>query len=73
MGDTANSPHHRVLAQMSSIQIVKETPSFNLSDVKEDLEKAGSEPVQFPEGGTAAWCVVRGGKVSKCCMPRNPA
>ena len=45
---------------MSSIQIVKETPSFNLSDVKEDLEKAGSEPVQFPEGGTAAWCVVGG-------------
>ena len=48
-----------------SIQAVGEIPppgiSISESDAKEDLNKAGIEPIQFPEGGTAAWCVVIGG------------
>ena len=50
-----------------SIQAVGEIPppgisiSISESDAKEDLNKAGIELIQFPEGGTAAWCVVIGG------------
>ena len=46
---------------VSSIQT--EIPPGGISDAKEDLDKAGTELIQFPEGGTAAWCMVVGGYV----------
>ncbi|KAG6376456.1 MFS general substrate transporter [Boletus reticuloceps] len=45
-------------SEVSSNQTVIEVPP------KENLDKAVTELVQFPEGGTAAWCTVIGGYTS---------
>ncbi|KAF8447578.1 MFS general substrate transporter [Boletus edulis BED1] len=44
-----------------SIQTVIKVPP------KENLDKAGTELVQFPEGGAAAWCTVIGGALVQSC------
>jgi hypothetical protein len=51
-----------MLPSVPSIQAVGEIPPRGISesDTKEDLNKAGTELIQFPEGGTAAWCMVIG-------------
>ncbi|KAF8545680.1 hypothetical protein OG21DRAFT_1492052 [Imleria badia] len=46
---------------VSSIKTVTEIPPDRISHWKEDLDKADTEPIQFPEGGTTAWCMVIGG------------
>ena len=50
---------HRMSPSVSSIQTVREIPlaPCGISDAKEDL----NELIQFPEGGTTAWCTVIGG------------
>ena len=44
-----------------SIKTATDISPCSISEVKEDLDKAGTEPNEFPEGGTAAWCMVIGG------------
>ncbi|KAI9570489.1 MFS general substrate transporter [Boletus coccyginus] len=51
---------------VSSIQSLKETPC-DISNAKAGLDKAETELIQFPEGGTAAWCVVIGCALVQFC------
>ncbi|KAF8557262.1 MFS general substrate transporter [Imleria badia] len=52
---------------VSSIQTITEIPPCGISHEKEGLDKAGTEPIQFPEGGTAAWCMVIGCALVQFC------
>ncbi|KAN0076916.1 Major facilitator superfamily domain containing protein [Tylopilus felleus] len=52
---------------ISSIQTVTEIPPTGISDATDDSEKGGTEHIQFPEGGTAAWCMVMGGALVQFC------
>ena len=52
---------HRMPSSASSIQAVTDILPCGISEAKESLDMAGTEPNQFPEGGTAAWCMVIGG------------
>ncbi|KAH0827063.1 MFS general substrate transporter [Lanmaoa asiatica] len=46
---------------------MEEIPQRATSGAKEDLGKAGTVLVQFPEGGTAAWCTVIGAVLVQFC------
>ncbi|KAF8557263.1 MFS general substrate transporter [Imleria badia] len=58
---------HRMPLSVSSIQTIAEIPPCGISHEKEGLDKTGTEPIQFPEGGTAAWCMVIGCALVQFC------